>query len=102
MKYEIKQVPKYETALDAYPDVEVQLTVNGLQAAFLKIMVERTSDAKMKELLNHDTSIRGGELLDMLNEGNGLVMGKIMDVHSWAPMIGAIDLEARNLMEKDK
>lgn len=84
--------------LDAYQDIDVTITMNGLQAAFLKVMVERISDKAMLELIERGNSVREGELARLLRGKDGIRMASIMKPHEWNGVVSKIDAEASKLI----
>ncbi|WAX16517.1 hypothetical protein LC76P1_00080 [Lysinibacillus phage LC76P1] len=96
MEYKVTGLKKSE--IEVYKDIKVDLTLNGMQAALIKVMIDRIGDAAMMELLSRGTSIREQELFDMLEGGTGIEMAGIMKPAEWGGLINAIDLEARKIV----
>lgn len=96
LEYKVTGLKKSE--IEVYKDIKVDLTLNGMQAALIKVMIDRIGDAAMMELLSRGTSIREQELFDMLEDGTGIEMAGIMKPAEWGGLINAIDLEARKIV----
>lgn len=96
MEYKVTGSKKSE--IEVYKDITVDLKINGLQAAMIKIMVDRIGDKAMKELLARGNSIREQELFDVLDTGTGIEMAGIMKPSEWSNLINMIDAEARKIV----
>lgn len=97
MKFEIVG-SKQKSVVEAYEDVNVNLQVNGLQAALIKVMIDRVGDKMMLELLERGNSIREGELASLIQSAKtGIEMSKIMKPLEWSEMVNAVDREARRI-----